>query len=60
MAKKLILGLIQGHQSIFSLSLALPVTRYGQLSSCKIPQKINDPILRNFSDRQDIQTDQRE
>ena len=31
--------------------MALPVTRYcGQLSSCKISEKTNDPILRTFSD----------
>ena len=31
--------------------MALSVTRYfGQLSSCTIPEKTNDPILRKLSD----------
>ena len=34
-------------------NLALPVTRYHvQLSSCKISEKADDTILRNFSDGQ--------
>ena len=51
-----------GHHffNFFSLKkLALAVTRYhGQLSSSKISEKTNDPILRKFSDgRTDRQTD---
>ena len=35
----------------FFKNLAPSVTRYyGQLSSCKISEKTNDPILRKFSD----------
>ena len=35
-------------------NLASSVTRYhGQLSSCTIPEKTNDPILRKFSDRRE-------
>ena len=43
------------HKSGFSLN------RYhGQLSSCTIPEKTNDPILRKLSDRRtDRQTDRR-
>ena len=40
-----------GHQIFFFKNLALSVTRYyGQLSSCKISEKTNDPIMRKFSD----------
>ena len=36
---------------IFFKNLASSVTKYhGQLSSCKISEKINDPILRKFRD----------
>ena len=40
-------------------NLTLSVTRYhGQLSSCTISEKTNDPIFRKFSDgRTDGQTD---
>ena len=46
----------------FFLNLALSVTRYhGQLSSCTISEKTNDPILRKVSDgRTDRQIDGRE
>ena len=46
------LGLNSCHQTFFK-NLASSFTRYpGQLSSCTISEKINDPILRKFSDRQ--------
>ena len=43
----------------FFKNLALSVTRFhGQISSCTIPEKTNDPILRSFNDsRTDGQTD---
>ena len=46
-------------QKFFNKSMASSVTRYhGQLSSCKISEKTNDPILREFRDGQtDGQTD---
>ena len=46
----------------FFKNLAPSVTRYyGQLSSCKISEKTNDPILRKLSDgRMDGRTDGRE
>ena len=46
----------------FFKNLALSVTRYhGQLLSCAISEKTNDPILRKFSDgRTDRRTDGRE
>ena len=46
----------------FFKNLALSVTRYhGQLSSCTISEKTNDPILRKVSDgRTDRQIDGRE
>ena len=38
--------------------MAAPVTRYhGQLSSCKISEKTNDPILRKVSDGQTEESD---
>ena len=44
---------------LFFQNLALSVTRYGQVSSCTISEKINDLILRKFSDGQtDRQTDE--
>ena len=54
MAKNLVLGLKLAH-----LAQILSVTRYhGQLSSCTISEKTNDPILRKLSDRQmDRRTD---
>ena len=47
---------------LFFKNLALSVTRYhGQLSSCTISKKTNDPILRKISDgRTDGQKDERE
>ena len=40
-----------GHQFFFFKNLALSTTRYhGQLSSCTISEKTNDPILRKLSD----------
>ena len=40
-----------GHQIFFPKNLAASVTRYhGQLSSCTISEKTNDPILRKLSD----------
>ena len=44
----------------FLKNLASSVTRYhGQLSSCIITEKINDPILKEFSDRRtEGQTDE--
>ena len=48
-----------GHEISLFKNLVAPVTRYyGQLSSCAISGKINDPILRKLSDGQmDRQTD---
>ena len=47
------LGPNSGHQFFFEKNLAPSVTiYYGQLSSCTISEKTNDPILRNLSDRQ--------
>ena len=41
-----------GWQIFFFKNLASWVTRYhGQLSSCTISEKANDPILRKLSDR---------
>ena len=50
-----------GYQFFFK-NRASSVTRYhGQLSSCKISEKTNDPILRELSDgRTDRQTDGQE
>ena len=47
-------------QFFFLKNLASSVTRYhGQLSSCIITEKINDPILKEFSDRRtEGQTDE--
>ena len=52
------LGSNSGRQFFFK-NLASSVTRYhGQLSSCTIIEKTDDPILRKFSDeRTDGQTD---
>ena len=45
-------GLKSGHHFFFFKNLALSVTRYhGQLSSCTISEKTNDPILRIVSER---------
>ena len=51
-----------GRKNLIFKNLALSVTRYnGQLSSCTISEKTNDPILRKFSDGQtDGQRDRRE
>ena len=60
------LGLVKFALQIFFFfffgDLASSVTRYhGQLSSCTISEKTNDPILRKLSDgRTDGQTDGRE
>ena len=58
MVKNLILGLIQARwakiqtANFFLKNLASSVTRYhGQLSSCTISEKTNDPILRKLSAR---------
>ena len=57
------LGLMVSTSShdFFFKNLASSVTRYhGQLSSCTILGKINDPILRKHSDgKKDGQTDRR-
>ena len=48
MAKNLILDLIYAR---WAQIRAVNITRYhGQLSSCTISEKTNDPILRKFSD----------
>ena len=49
-------------QKLFSKNLVSSVTRYhGQLSSCTISEKNNDPILRKHSEKQtDGWTDVRE
>ena len=66
MAKDLVLGPIFAQiwatNFFFPKNLASSVTRcHGQLSSCKIPEKTNDVILRKLSDRRiDGQTDGRE
>ena len=68
MAKKLFLGPILAHLAqiwaavFFFKNLAPSVTRNrGQLSSCTISEKTNDPILRKLSDgRKDRRTDGRE
>ena len=59
MAKNLVLGPILAHlaqiwaPNFFFKNLAASVTRYhGQLSSCTISEKTNDPILRKLSDGQ--------
>ena len=57
MAKNLVLGSTLAPKfgaHFFSLkNLACSVTRYhGQLSSCAISEKTNDPILRKLSDGQ--------
>ena len=45
----------------FFRNLALSVTRYHvQVSSCKISEKANDPILRNFSDGQMVRRTDRQ
>ena len=48
-------------QIFFFKNLDLSLTRYhGQLSSCTISEKTDDPILRKFSDgRSDRRTDRR-
>ena len=48
-----------GCQSLFFKNMARSVTTYlGQLSSCTISEKANDPALRKVSDRRaDRQTD---
>ena len=57
------LGPNSGYQTFFFFfkNLASSVTRYhGQLSSCTISEKTNDPILRKLSDvRTDGWTDRR-
>ena len=57
MAKNLVLARFgpftrnSGHQIFFFKNRDLSVTRYhGQLSSCAISEKTNDPILRKLSD----------
>ena len=73
MTKNLVLGLILAHLAkiwaakffiflFFFKNLAPSVTRcHGQLSSCTISEKNNDPILRKRSDgRTDRQTDGQE
>ena len=58
MAKKLVSGtildhLVLGHQYFFFKYLALSVTRYhGQVSSCTISEKTNNPISRKLCERQ--------
>ena len=56
------LGPYSGRQLFFFQNLVLSVTRYhGQLSSCKVSEKNNDPISRKFTDgRPAGQTDGRE
>ena len=55
------LGPYSGRHSFFFKNLASSVTRYGQLSSCTISEKTNDPILKKFNDgRTDRQIDGRE
>ena len=51
-----------GRKNFIFKNLALSVTRYnGQLLSCTISEKTNDPILRKFSDGEtDRQIDRRE
>ena len=45
----------------FFTNLVSSVTRYpGQLSSCAIPEKANDPILRKLRGRTDGRTDGQE
>ena len=45
------LGPNSGRQFFLSRNLAPSVSRYyGQLSSCTIPEKTNDPMLRKLSD----------
>ena len=52
-------NLVFGSPNFFFKNLAPSVTRYyGQLSSCTISEKTNDPILRKLSDeRTDRRTD---
>ena len=60
MSKNLVLGLIlihlaqiQAAKFFLFKNLALSVSGYpGQLSSCTILEKTNDPILKKLSDRQ--------
>ena len=48
-----LLGSISSSQQFFFKNLALSVTRYhGQLPSCSISKKTNNPILRKLSDGQ--------
>ena len=48
-------------RQIFFKNLALSVTRYhGQLSSCTISEKTNDPILRKLEKMRNRGTDGRE
>ena len=52
MSKNLTLGLIRVANFFFK-SLALSITRYhGQLSTYKILERVNYPILRKFSEGQ--------
>ena len=53
------MGPKSGRHVFFFKNLDTLVTRYhGQLSSCTMPEKTNDPILRRFIDRRtDRQTD---
>ena len=69
MAKNLVSGPILPHLAqipaakyLFFRNLASSVTRYhGQLSSCTISEKNNDPILRKLSEgRKDGRTEERE
>ena len=59
-----LLGPNSGRQFFLDKNLTSYVTRYyGQLSSCTISEKTNDPILKKFSDgrtdgRTDRQTDE--
>ena len=62
--KKIVLGLTLAHLTqirtpkFFFKNLASSVTRYhGQLSSCTISEKTNDPILRKLSDGQTDESD---
>ena len=63
MAKNLVLGPILAHLAkILATNLALSVTKYSQLSSCTIPEKTNNPILKKLNHGQtarqwDRQTD---
>ena len=66
MAKNLVLGpiltqlaQIRAANFLIKRHLVLPLIRYGQLSSCTISEKTNDPILRKLGGgRTDGQTDE--